>query len=50
MDNPQAFELERLTRYAQILGDKSVIYFVPAGGNLTLLFGNNGGVIPLEQQ
>ena len=46
LDNPAAYELERLARYGVILGDKSVIYFLESGTNLSLLFGN-GGVVPV---
>jgi hypothetical protein len=46
--NPAAYELEQLTRYATILGDKSVFYFLPEGTDLTMLFGNNG-LVPLQE-
>jgi hypothetical protein len=48
LDNPAAYELEQLTRYATILGDKSVFYFLPEGTDLTMLFGNNG-LVPLQE-
>lgn len=42
VDNPQAFELERLRLLKDVLGDKSVIYYLPSDAVLTLLqnFGN----------
>lgn len=48
-DNPQAFELARLNLVAEILGDKSTVYFLPQGTDLTLLFSpNNAPIVPLE--
>lgn len=48
-DNPQAYELERLRRYENILGDKAVVYFVQDGTELTLLLNqSNQQVIPAE--
>ena len=46
--NPAAFELERLTRLKEVLGDKAVIYFVNEKTDLTLLLSNiAGGVLPV---
>ena len=46
--NPAAFELERLTRLKEVLGDKAVIYFVNEKTDLTLLMSNiAGGVLPV---
>jgi len=47
LENSAAFELARLDRYTQILGDKSVIYFLPEGTDMTMLFGANG-ILPVE--
>lgn len=46
--NPAAFELERLNRLKEVLGDKAVIYFVNENTDLTLLLSNiAGGVLPV---
>lgn len=48
-DNPQAYELEKLKRLAEIFGDKAVVYFLPEGTDLTMLF-NPGAVVPLTEE
>jgi hypothetical protein len=51
LDNPAAYELERLARLAKVLGDKATVYFVPEGTDLSLLFGLGGStVVPLTPQ
>lgn len=46
--NPAAFELEKLARLKEILGDKAVIYFIDENTDLTLLLSNiAGGVLPV---
>lgn len=46
--NPAAFELEKLARLKEVLGDKAVIYFVDENTDLTLLLSNiAGGVLPV---
>jgi hypothetical protein len=47
LDNPAAYQLEQLSRYSNIFGDKSVFYFLPEGTDLTMLYGTNG-VIPVK--
>ncbi len=44
--NAQAFELERLRLLKEVLGDKSVIYYLPSDATLTLLQ-NVGNITPL---
>jgi hypothetical protein len=44
--NPYAYELKRLELLKGVLGDKSAIYFVPTGTDLTMLWGA-GGVTPI---
>jgi uncharacterized membrane protein YqiK len=46
VDNPQAFELRRLEMLSKILGDKSVIYYLPSDATLTLLQ-NVGNITPV---
>lgn len=46
VDNPQAFEIRRLEMLSKILGDKSVIYYLPSDATLTLLQ-NVGNITPL---
>lgn len=41
IDNPAAYELEKLKRLAAVFGDKTV-YFIPEGTDLTTIFGLNG--------
>ncbi len=49
--NPAAFELEKLARLKEVLGDKAVIYFVNENTDLTLLLSNiAGGVLPVPSQ
>jgi hypothetical protein len=51
LQNPQAYELERLARLRDILGDKSVIYFIPAGTDLTMLYNPaTNTVVPVTQK
>lgn len=45
VDNPQAFELERLRLLKELFNDKTV-YFIPEGTDLTTLW-NFGGVVPV---
>lgn len=46
--NPAAFELEKLARLKEVLGDKAVIYFVNENTDLTLLLSNiAGGALPV---
>lgn len=42
LENPQAFELERMRLLQGVLGDKSVVYFVPEGSDLTLFLTQTG--------
>jgi len=44
--NPQAFELERWNRIANVF-DGQTVYFIPSGSDLNLLFGN-GQIVPLQ--
>ena len=44
--NERAYQLEMIKRYGDIFGSKSVFYFLEAGTDLTLLFGNNG-IVPV---
>lgn len=49
--NPAAFELEKLARLKEVLGDKAVIYFVNENTDLTLLLSNiAGGVLPVPSE
>lgn len=48
-DNPQAYEIEKLKRLAEIFGDKATVYFIPEGTDLTMLF-NPGAVVPLTEE
>jgi hypothetical protein len=46
--NPAAFELEKLARLKEVLGDKAVVYFVDESTDLTLLLSNiAGGALPV---
>jgi hypothetical protein len=47
VSNQYAFELEKLRLIKEILGDKSTVYFVPAGTDLTMLW-NPNSIVPLE--
>jgi hypothetical protein len=48
--NPQAFELEKLRLLREVLGE-NVIYFIPAGTDLTLyLLETSGGLTPIPAQ
>jgi regulator of protease activity HflC (stomatin/prohibitin superfamily) len=44
--NPSAYELKKLELLKGVLGDKSTLYFVPVGTDLTMLWGA-GGVTPI---
>lgn len=49
LDNPAALELARLDRLQNILGSKSVVYFLPSGSDLSLILNQSGvPVIPVN--
>lgn len=49
--NPQAFQLEKLRLLKDVIGDKSKVYFVPQGSDLTLfLQGSNEDFVPVPVQ
>jgi hypothetical protein len=48
MTNDYAYELERLRLIQGILGDKSTVYFVPEGTDLTMLW-NPNSITPIME-
>lgn len=50
LDNERAYELEKLRLFAGVLGDKSSVWFIPQGTDLTLLLNqlkDNQTVVPV---
>jgi len=49
LDNERAYELEKLRLFANILGDKSAMWFIPQGTDLTLLLNQmqTGQIVPV---
>lgn len=53
LDNERAYELEKLRLFANILGDKSAMWFIPQGTDLTLLLSQLNGnqqVVPFTPE
>lgn len=45
--NPQAYELQKLKLLKDILGEKSVLYFIPQGTDINVLLGQFAGGTPV---
>lgn len=44
--SPEAYELEKLNRLKDVLGDKATVYFVPQGSDISLFFNGEGARPP----